>query len=66
MDIEYQKKFKHYGEKSKSVSFHPTLKLFLTGQYNGKVLIFNYEKQTLVKTFDICQKPLRDCKWISE
>lgn len=66
MEIEFQKKFKHYGEKSKTVSLHPSLNLFLTGQYNGRVLIFNYEKQTLVKSFDVSQKPLRHCSWISE
>ena len=47
--IDTKKKFKHYGEKIKQVSFHPTQPLLLAAQFNGKITIFNYELQTINK-----------------
>lgn len=63
--METSKMFKHYGEKIKQISFHPSKPLLLAAQYNGKIIIFNYETQTIAKIIEVSQKPLRTAIWIS-
>lgn len=36
----------------------------LASLYNGNVHLWNYENQTLVKTFEVCDIPVRACKFI--
>lgn len=63
LKLETTKKFKHYGDKVKSLSLHPDKPLIATAHYNGKLSIFNYDTQMLVKTFDVSDKPLRCVIW---
>jgi coatomer subunit beta' len=64
--METSKMFKHYGEKIKQLSFHPEKPLLLAAQYNGKIIIFNYETQTVAKVIEVSSDPLRTAIWISE
>ena len=43
LKLDTNKKFKHYGEKIKQISFHPEKPLLLGAHYNGKLSIFDYE-----------------------
>lgn len=63
LKLETTKKFKHYGDKVKSLSIHPDKPLLAAAHYNGKLSVFNYDSQSLVKTLDISEKPLRCVIW---
>lgn len=63
LKMETSKMFKHYGEKIKQISFHPKKPLLLAAQYNGKIIIFNYETQTISKIIEVSQDPLRTAIW---
>lgn len=63
--LETSKKFKHYGEKIKSLVFHPEKPLLAAAHYNGKLSVFNYDSQSIVKTLEISPKPLRCVIWLS-
>jgi len=63
LKLETTKKFKHYGDKVKSLSVHPEKPLLAAAHYNGKLSIFNYDSQTIVKTIDVSDKPLRCVIW---
>jgi coatomer subunit beta' len=64
--FEPTKKFKHYGEKVKQISFHSNKPLIMMAHYNGEVTIFNYNTQTLSKKLEISKKPLRTAIWAGE
>jgi coatomer subunit beta' len=54
-----KKKFKHHGEKVKKVCLHSKEPWMLTSLYNGNAQLFNYETQTLEKTFEVSKDRLR-------
>lgn len=54
-----KKKFKHHGEKVKKVFLHSKEPWMLTSLYNGNAQLFNYETQTLEKTFEVSKDRLR-------
>lgn len=54
-----KKKFKHHGEKVKKVRLHSKEPWLLTSLYNGNAQLFNYETQTLEKTFEVSKDRLR-------
>ena len=64
--LETTKKFKHYGEKVKQISFHPSKPLVLMAHYNGEVSIYNYNTQTLTKKLEVSTKPIRTSIWAGE
>jgi len=47
------------------VDFHPVEPWILCALYNGKVYIYNYETQLLLRTFDITDVPVRACRFIA-
>jgi len=51
-------------DRVKCVDLHPTEPWMLASLYNGNVHLWNYENQTLVKTFEVCDVPVRACKFI--
>ena len=48
--LEIKKKLASRSERVKCVHMHPTKPWVLSALYNGTVMIWNYETQTLVKT----------------
>jgi coatomer subunit beta' len=54
-----KKKFKHHGEKVKKVCLHSKEPWLLSSLYNGNAQLFNYETQTLEKTFEVSKDRLR-------
>ncbi|KAL7413116.1 putative ER to Golgi transport-related protein [Mrakia frigida] len=52
-------------DRVKSVDFHPTEPLVITGLYNGTAAIWNYETSQLVRSFDITDVPVRAIAFIA-
>jgi len=46
-------------DRVKSCDLHPTEQWMLVSLYNGNVHIWNYESQQLVKSFEVCDLPVR-------
>ena len=46
----------------KCVDFHPTENWVLASLYSGKIILWKGE----VQSFDVCEKPLRACKFLSD
>ena len=44
-------------ERIKSVEFHPTEPWILASLYSGQAIVWNYETQATVKTFEVCDAP---------
>ncbi|MBN3293053.1 COPB2 protein, partial [Polypterus senegalus] len=52
-------------DRVKSVDLHPTEPWMLASLYNGSVCVWNHETQTLVKTFQVCDLPVRASKFVA-
>ncbi|KAF6144026.1 hypothetical protein GIB67_017634, partial [Kingdonia uniflora] len=48
----------------KCVDLHPTEPWILTSLYSGSVCIWNYHTQTMVKSFEVTELPVRSAKFI--
>lgn len=65
LKLDIKRKLSNRSERVKAVDFHPTEPWLLAALYNGNVYIYNYETQTLVKTFEITDLPVRAAKFIA-
>eukprot|EP00672_Neobodo_designis_P024561 CAMPEP_0174835364 /NCGR_PEP_ID=MMETSP1114-20130205/5368_1 /TAXON_ID=312471 /ORGANISM="Neobodo designis, Strain CCAP 1951/1" /LENGTH=984 /DNA_ID=CAMNT_0016069311 /DNA_START=17 /DNA_END=2971 /DNA_ORIENTATION=- len=59
------KLLKAESERVKMVELHPKEPLVICALYSGQVTLWNYESQTLLKSFDICDLPVRCVKFIT-
>eukprot|EP01083_Nonionella_stella_P056987 149794_1 len=62
--LEIKKKLQARSERVKCVEFHPQEPWVLAALYSGHVFLWNYETETLEKTFEICDAPVRCAKFI--
>jgi len=60
--LEIKKKLQARSDRVKSVDIHPSENWVLSALYNGKVFLWDYEKNEMVKSFDICDLPVRCAK----
>ncbi|KAF8793648.1 Coatomer subunit beta' like protein [Argiope bruennichi] len=51
-------------DRVKCVDLHPSEPWMLVSLYNGNVHIWNYETQVIVKSFEVCDLPVRAVKFI--
>ncbi|XP_047101692.1 coatomer subunit beta' [Schistocerca piceifrons] len=51
-------------DRVKCVDLHPTEPWMLASLYNGNVHIWNHESQQLVKSFEVCDLPVRAAKFV--
>ncbi|KAF3511001.1 hypothetical protein F2Q69_00003543 [Brassica cretica] len=58
------KKFAQRSERVKSVDLHPTEPWILASLYSGTVCIWNYQTQTITKSFEVTELPVRSAKFI--
>ncbi|CAA16920.2 putative coatomer subunit beta'' [Schizosaccharomyces pombe] len=65
MRLDFQRKLLSHTERVKAVDFHPTEPWVIASHYNGQVGIWNYNTQTLVRSFDINDVPIRACAFIA-
>lgn len=52
-------------DRVKSCDLHPTEPWMLASLYNGNVHVWNHESQTLVKSFEVCELPVRAAKFVA-
>jgi len=64
--LDSKKKLVARSERVKCVDLHPTEPWVLVGLYDGKVLIWHYETQQLLKTFEVNDGPVRVAKFITK
>lgn len=65
MKVQYSKVFLKSTDRVKAVDFHPTDPWILTTLYSGKAEIWNYDTDTLVRSFDVTNVPIRAGKFIT-
>uniref|UniRef100_A0A3Q7FWP9 Coatomer subunit beta' n=1 Tax=Solanum lycopersicum TaxID=4081 RepID=A0A3Q7FWP9_SOLLC len=63
--LEIKRKLAQRSERVKCVDLHPTEPWILTSLYSGTVCIWNYQTQTMVKSFEVTELPVRSAKFIA-
>ncbi|KAM9500244.1 coatomer subunit beta' isoform 2-T2 [Clarias gariepinus] len=63
--LDIKRKLTARSDRVKSVDLHPTEPWMLASLYNGSVCVWNHETQTLVKTFEVCDLPVRASKFVA-
>lgn len=62
--LEIKRKLAQRSDRVKSVDLHPQEPWILTSLYTGSVYIWNYQSQSLVKSFEVTELPVRSAKFI--
>jgi coatomer subunit beta' len=62
--LDIKKVFSQRSDRVKSVELHPTEPWILASLYNGHVYIWNYAEQSLVKSFEVTDLPVRTAKFV--
>jgi WD40 repeat protein len=62
---EIKKLLSSRSDRVKAVDFHPTENWILCALYNGKVNIYNYDTQLILRTFPITDVPVRAGRFIA-
>uniref|UniRef100_A0A1I8BCR4 Beta'-coat protein n=1 Tax=Meloidogyne hapla TaxID=6305 RepID=A0A1I8BCR4_MELHA len=62
--LDVKRKLLARSDRVKSIDLHPTEPWTLVSLYNGHVHIWNHENQQLVKSFEVCELPVRAAKFI--
>ncbi|XP_014218703.1 coatomer subunit beta' [Copidosoma floridanum] len=62
--LDIKRKLTARSDRVKCVDLHPTEPWMLCSLYQGNVNIWNHESQTLVKTFEVCDQPVRAAKFV--
>lgn len=60
-----QKKVSARTSKVKAVDFHPTEPWVLATTYTGQAMIWDHAAGTIIKTFEVCDLPVRAAKFIA-
>lgn len=63
--LEIKRKLAQRSERVKSADLHPTEPWILASLYSGSVCIWNYQSQTMVKSFEVSELPVRSAKFIA-
>ncbi|XP_017492758.1 PREDICTED: coatomer subunit beta'-like, partial [Rhagoletis zephyria] len=64
LKLDVRRKLLAHSDRVKCVDLHPVEPWLLCGLYSGHVHIWNYETQLLLKSFDVCDVPVRCSKFI--
>ncbi|WOG99222.1 hypothetical protein DCAR_0518570 [Daucus carota subsp. sativus] len=64
LGLEIKRKVANRSDRVKSVDLHPTEPWVLTSLYTGTVCIWNYQSQTMAKSFEVTDLPVRSAKFI--
>ena len=64
MKLDITKTFSHHSDRVKGIDFHPTEPWVLTTLYNGKIEIWSYATNALVKSIQVTEMPVRTGKFI--
>ncbi|RVE64372.1 hypothetical protein OJAV_G00125350 [Oryzias javanicus] len=63
--LEIKRRLTARSERVKSVDLHSTEPWMLVSLYNGTVVVWNHETQLVVKTFEVCDLPVRVAKFVA-
>ncbi|CAD5116337.1 DgyrCDS5237 [Dimorphilus gyrociliatus] len=63
--LDIKRKVSARSDRVKCSDLHPTEPWMLVSLYNGHVHIWNHETQTLIKTFEVCDLPVRAAKFVA-
>lgn len=62
--LDIKRKLTARSDRIKSVDLHPIEPWMLCSLYNGNINVWNHESQQLVKTFEVCDLPVRAAKFV--
>ncbi|XP_022090255.1 coatomer subunit beta'-like [Acanthaster planci] len=62
--LDIKRRLSARSDRVKCVDLHPTEPWMLASLYNGNVHVWNHESQTLVKSFEVCDLPVRAAKFV--
>jgi len=65
MKLDVVKQFSTRSDRVKGIDFHPTEPWILTTLYNGKIEIWSYATNTIVKSIQVTELPVRTGKFIA-
>lgn len=65
LKLDIKRKLSARSDRVKSVDIHSSEPWMLVSLYNGNVHVWNHETQQLVKSFEICEPPVRTSKFIA-
>ncbi|XP_070562089.1 coatomer subunit beta'-like [Ptychodera flava] len=63
--LDVKRKLSARSDRVKSVDLHPSEPWMLASLYNGNVHVWNHESQTLVKSFEVCDLPVRCARFVA-
>ncbi|XP_060578773.1 coatomer subunit beta'-like isoform X2 [Ruditapes philippinarum] len=62
--LDIKRKLSARSDRVKTVDLHPTEPWMLASLYNGNVHIWNFESQQLIKSFEVCDLPVRTARFV--
>lgn len=65
LKLDIKRKLSARSDRVKSVDIHPSEPWMLVSLYNGNVHVWNHESQQLVKSFEVCEPPVRTSKFVA-
>ncbi|BBG99004.1 Coatomer, beta' subunit [Prunus dulcis] len=65
LSLTIEKEFAQNSERVKSVDQHPTEPWILVSLYSGTLCIWNYQSQTMEKSFKVTESPVRSAKFVA-
>ncbi|XP_067144802.1 coatomer subunit beta' [Centruroides vittatus] len=65
LKLDVKRKLLARSDRVKCVDLHPSEPWMLASLYNGNVHVWNHESQQLVKSFEVCDLPVRAAKFVS-
>jgi len=63
--LDIKRKLSARSDRVKSVDLHPSEPWMLASLYNGNIHIWNFESQQLIKSFEVCDLPVRAAKFVA-
>ncbi|KAF1393718.1 hypothetical protein PFLUV_G00018940 [Perca fluviatilis] len=63
--LDIKRKLTARSDRVKSADLHPTEPWMVASLYSGTVVVWNHETQMMVKTFELCDLPVRVAKFVA-
>ncbi|XP_033487297.1 coatomer subunit beta'-like [Epinephelus lanceolatus] len=63
--LDIKRKLTARSDRVKSTDLHPTEPWMVASLYSGTVVVWNHETQMMVKTFELCDLPVRVAKFVA-
>ncbi|XP_046572197.1 coatomer subunit beta'-like isoform X3 [Haliotis rubra] len=63
--LDIKRKLSARSDRVKCVDLHPSEQWMLASLYNGNVHVWNYESQQLIKSFEVCDLPVRTARFVA-